>query len=133
MSIIHPNRSKNKITTLFEGKIDLSDVNPADQHSHFLTRVSLLIPYTIWPMLKWRSLEKRSRTVSMTTASTQFTMMPENAHPQFGSPLPDTPGSDSSLTSTCQVLRILTYANEVAVARLVAYDGVSRCYLSITN
>jgi hypothetical protein len=38
MSIIHLNQIKSKITTLFQGKIDLSDVKPADQENHFLTR-----------------------------------------------------------------------------------------------
>lgn len=38
MSVIHLNQIKNKITTLFDGKIDLSDVKSADQHNHFLTR-----------------------------------------------------------------------------------------------
>jgi hypothetical protein len=38
MSIIHLNQIKNKITTLFDGKIDLSDVKSADHPNHFLTR-----------------------------------------------------------------------------------------------
>jgi len=47
--------------------------------------------------------------------------------------LKDTPSSDSSLTSTGQGYGIVTYASEVAIASVAAYDRVSRCCLSITN
>jgi len=38
MSVIHLNQIKNKITALFEGKIDLSDVREQDRPDHLLTR-----------------------------------------------------------------------------------------------
>jgi hypothetical protein len=39
MSVLHLNQIKNKLTTAFGGKIDLSDVrNPSDRDSQFLTR-----------------------------------------------------------------------------------------------
>jgi hypothetical protein len=38
VSVIHLNQIKNKITALFEGKIDLSDVNDADKTNSFLSR-----------------------------------------------------------------------------------------------
>ena len=38
MSQIHLNAIKNKVTTLFEGKIDLSDVKDADRENSFLSR-----------------------------------------------------------------------------------------------
>jgi len=38
MSVIHLNQIKGKITTLFDGKIDLSDVNEEDKTNYFLTR-----------------------------------------------------------------------------------------------
>jgi AIPR protein len=38
MSVIHLNQIKNKITTLFEAKIDLAGIRAADRQNHFLSR-----------------------------------------------------------------------------------------------